>query len=108
MTEVTAINSAIALDGTTPAINRLGLAPSSQNVADNAASFHAILTTGLETVDRKIASADNLVRQFAVDDDIPIHQVTLALEQARMSVELALEVRTRMLETYRELMNMQV
>ncbi|WP_338446500.1 flagellar hook-basal body complex protein FliE [Pelagerythrobacter marensis] len=108
MTEIAAVSSAIALDGTTPAIDRLGPPLPSRIAVDDAASFDAILAAGLESVDRKIATADNLVRQFAVDDDIPVHQVTLALEQARMSVELALEVRTRMLETYRELMNMQV
>jgi len=37
-----------------------------------------------------------------------VHQVTLALEQARLSVELAMQVRQRLVESYRELMNMQL
>lgn len=72
------------------------------------ASFGEVLMAGLHRVDAHIASADALVRQFAVDDSVPVHQVTMALEEARLSVELAMQVRTRLVEGYRELMNMQL
>jgi len=49
-----------------------------------------------------------MVKAFALDDSIPVHQVTFALEEARLAVELAMQVRTRLLESYRELMNMQL
>jgi flagellar hook-basal body complex protein FliE len=39
---------------------------------------------------------------------VPLHQVTYALEEARLSVELAMQVRTRLVESYRELMNMSI
>lgn len=72
------------------------------------ASFEAMLTGGFAAADAKIARADMLVRQFAVDETVPVHQVTIALEEARMAVELAMQVRTRLVEGYRELMNMQL
>jgi len=72
------------------------------------ASFGAMLLNGLHGVDAKVGNADQLVRQFALGDDIPVHQVTMALEQARLSVELAMQVRARLVESYRELMNMQL
>ena len=72
------------------------------------AGFGDMLARGLHGVDAKVASADALVQRFAVDDSVPIHQVTMALEQARLSVELAMQVRTRLVEGYRELMNMQL
>jgi flagellar hook-basal body complex protein FliE len=43
-----------------------------------------------------------------VDDSIAVHEVTFALEEARLSMELAMHVRERLVETYRELMNMQL
>ncbi len=70
--------------------------------------FGAMVMAGLRGVDAKLASADALVRRFAVGDDVPLHQVTIALEQARLSVELAMQVRARLVEGYRELMNMQL
>lgn len=72
------------------------------------ASFGNLLINGLQNVDTKVADADKLVRQFALGDDIPVHQVTIALEQARLSVELAMQVRARLVESYRDLMNMQL
>lgn len=73
-----------------------------------AASFQSMLTSGLDGINTKITKANDLVRQFAVNDDIPVHQVTIALEEARLSIEMAMQVRMRMLEGYRELMNMQL
>ncbi|WP_082448114.1 MULTISPECIES: flagellar hook-basal body complex protein FliE [unclassified Sphingomonas] len=73
-----------------------------------APDFGAMVMAGLRGVDAKLASADALVRRFAVGDDVPLHQVTIALEQARLSVELAMQVRARLVEGYRELMNMQL
>ncbi len=70
--------------------------------------FGAMVMAGLRGVDAKLASADALVRRFAVGDDVPLHQVTVALEQARLSVELTMQVRARLVEGYRELMNMQL
>ena len=71
-------------------------------------SFGDLLMSGLRSVDTRIDTADKLVARFAVDDDVPVHQVTIALEEARLSVELAMQVRSRLVEGYRELMNMQL
>lgn len=72
-------------------------------------SFADVLGAGVAKVDAKLSSADALVRQFALDDTaVPLHRVTYALEEARLAVELAMQVRTRLVESYRELMGMQL
>lgn len=71
-------------------------------------SFTDLLASGLREVDAKVAKADAMVQAFAEGQTIPVHQVTLALEQARLAVDLATQVRTRLIETYREFMTMQV
>jgi flagellar hook-basal body complex protein FliE len=70
--------------------------------------FGAVLAQGIAAVDAKVAHADALVARFAIDDSIPVHQVTVALEEARLSVEFAMQVRARLVEGYKELMNMQL
>jgi flagellar hook-basal body complex protein FliE len=70
--------------------------------------FSSVLARGIAAVDAKVANADALVAQFAIDDSIPVHQVTVALEEARLSVEFAMQVRGRLVEGYKELMNMQL
>jgi len=71
-------------------------------------SFAGMLMNGVSQVDAKVTEADQLVRQFVVDDSVPIHQVTYALEQARLSVELMMQVRARLVEGYQEIMRMQL
>lgn len=78
------------------------------NAAATPATFESLLTGGLQTVDAKLARSEALVRQFAIDDTVPLHQVTIALEEARLAVEMAMQVRARLVEGYRELMNMQL
>lgn len=89
-----------------PVITQIGVAPVAAPVQGPA--FSDILTNGMKQVETKLATADDLVQRFALGESIPVHQVTYALEEARLSVELAMQVRTRLLEGYRELMNMQL
>ncbi len=84
------------------------LAAPSPAAAAPAQGFGALLTSGLAAVDARVARADALVAAVARGDTVPMHTVALALEQARLSVEIAAEVRTRMLEAYRDFMTMQV
>lgn len=70
--------------------------------------FGDLIARGLDQMETKVDNANDLVRRFVTDDSIPVHEVTIALEEARVAVELALQVRTRMLEAYREIMQMQL
>jgi flagellar hook-basal body complex protein FliE len=85
----------------------LGVAPIQTQITDRL-SFSEILSKGIEATNSKLVEADRLVAQFAVDDSVPLHQVTYALEQARMSFELMIQVRNRALEATQQLMNMQI
>lgn len=79
-----------------------GLAPSLDS------SFTQLVSEGLQAVDTKVARADALMQAFALGEPIPIHQVTIALEQARIAVELSVQVRERLTEAYRSFMSMQL
>lgn len=72
------------------------------------ASFTQILMDGIASVNERVANADAMVRAFAVDDSVPLHQVTFALEEARLSMELMMQVRARLVESYQRMMEMQL
>ena len=57
-----------------------------------------MLSNGLTHVDQSVSNANAIVAAFAVDDGVPVHQVVIAVEQARMEVELAMQIRNRLLE----------
>jgi flagellar hook-basal body complex protein FliE len=90
------------------AVTRLAEAGPPTMSAARSSGFADILAAGLRDVDAKVGRADALVQAFALGDPIPLHHITIALEQARLSVDLAMEVRARLVETYRDFMTMQV
>jgi len=71
-------------------------------------SFSQMIETGIDAVNAKVEAADRTVRSFVLDDSIPVHQVSFALEQARLSLELMMQVRGRLVEGYQQLMQMQL
>lgn len=71
-------------------------------------SFAQVISNGLQSVDNKVSTADSLLQRFALGEDIPVHQVTTALEEARFAVEMATQIRARLVETYRDFMTMQI
>lgn len=70
--------------------------------------FRDMLAAGLNELEGRMNAANAIVRQFAVDDTVPVHQVTAALEEARLAIEIAVQLRARFVESYRDIMNMQV
>ncbi|WP_322026140.1 flagellar hook-basal body complex protein FliE [Burkholderia sp. BCC1977] len=66
------------------------------------------LSDGVTRVDHAVVAADRAVAGFALDGSTPPHQVMMALEEARMSLQFALQVRARLVEGYQELMRMQL
>ncbi len=75
---------------------------------DSNSSFASLLTNGLAAADAKVAKADALIEAFALGEPIPTHQITIAMEQARIAVELSVQIRERVTETYRSFMNLQL
>jgi flagellar hook-basal body complex protein FliE len=59
-------------------------------------------------VNSRIVGAEESLRQLATGQSNNLHQVMLDLERAKLSFELALQVRNRLLEGYQEIMRMQI
>ncbi len=75
-----------AADGGAASIER---AIPARQAAAAPVDFSTLLTQGVASMDAKVAHADRMVTRFALDDGVPLHQVTIALEEARLSVEFA-------------------
>lgn len=70
-------------------------------------SFADVLVRGVDGVNEALQAADTAVVASAVDGSEPPHQVMLAMEEARLAFQLALQVRNHVVEGYQELMRMQ-
>jgi flagellar hook-basal body complex protein FliE len=80
------------------------IAPAQQPAAD----FSGWLVQQMDDLNTKLSQADMQVRQLAVGDDTNVHQVMMSLEKARLSLELVVQVRNKVLEAYQSVMQMQV
>ncbi|ACQ52237.1 flagellar hook-basal body complex protein FliE [Clostridium botulinum] len=71
-------------------------------------SFSEILKDKLDGVNAKQVKADNSTEAFIKGDEVDIHNVMLNAEEAKMSMELAVQVRNKLVEAYQELSRMQL
>ena len=60
-----------------------------------------------EVADKQVAAGDS-VRGLVTQQGVPLHQAMIAMEEASVSFQLMVEVRNKLLESYQELMRMQV
>ncbi len=71
-------------------------------------SFGEMLRSGIASVNQQVTQANSVAAAFALDDSIPPHQVMVQLEQAKLSMQLMMQVRARLVEGYQEFMRMQL
>lgn len=72
------------------------------------ASFGTWFTAQLADVNNQLAVADHGVQRLAAGDATNLHQVMIDLEQAKVSLQLVMQVRNHLLDAYHELMQMQM
>lgn len=77
--------------------------------ASGATSFSSTLKGALDRLDGTIGAANNAAKSFAVGNhDIPLSDVMVSLEQANLSLQMAANVRDKVVAAYSNVMNMQV
>jgi flagellar hook-basal body complex protein FliE len=72
------------------------------------ASFADQLNAAVRTVDGMQENRDNLTASMVRGDQLEVHDVMIAAQEAQLAFELLLEVRNKLLESYQEIMRMQV
>jgi flagellar hook-basal body complex protein FliE len=82
------------------------IAPSDK--AGGTGSFESVLGQLVQEVNSKQLAASDAVHGLLSGQDIPLHRVMIAAEEASVSFQLMVEVRNKLLEAYQELMRMQV
>lgn len=71
-------------------------------------SFKSLLTDQLNQVNQLQTNSENVSADFINGKDTDIHQVMLSAEEAKMSIEMAVQIRNKMVEAYQEINRMQL
>jgi len=69
-------------------------------------SFANVLSDALGEVQGLQAEADDAIRKLATGEVQDVHQVMVAFEQARLSMQMLTEVRNKLVEAYQEVSRM--
>jgi flagellar hook-basal body complex protein FliE len=85
-----------------------GPAQTSKAAAGGASDFTYWMDHELAQVNDKLLQADELVRKLALGEVDNVHQVMIALDQARLSFQLLTQVRNKLLESYQDVLRMSV
>ncbi|GAB6066291.1 flagellar hook-basal body complex protein FliE [Aquifex pyrophilus] len=62
----------------------------------------------VEWVNEKQIRYQKLKKRALEGKDIPLHEIVIEAEKAKVALNLLIEVRNKLLEAYRDLINMQV
>jgi flagellar hook-basal body complex protein FliE len=71
-------------------------------------SFSTMLGNMIAEVNSKQVTAANTVNNLQGGGNVSLHQAVIAMEEANVSFQLMVEVRNKLLDSYQELMRMQV
>lgn len=93
-----------------PVQNDLGIHASRAATINDIGSSHFLsaLAQGMDKMQSDSAHASNALAALATRPDVATHDVILAMEQARISLQLAGEVRQRLVDAYKEITGMQI
>jgi flagellar hook-basal body complex protein FliE len=76
-------------------------------VAADAPSFGDTLAEALQGISDVRDHAGDLTRRFAGGEDIELHTIMAAQEEAGLALDLLVELRNKMVESYRAIISMQ-
>ena len=70
--------------------------------------FSSLLGNLVSDVNATSAKASQQVGALQSGQNVPLHQAVLSMEEASVSFQLLVEVRNKLLESYQEIMRMQI
>ena len=85
--------------------NAMASATASPPTAD---VFGRLMSRGIEDLNASVSSAESAMSQLATGKAVELQDVMISLERARISVQAFVQVRNKLVESYQDLMRMQL
>jgi flagellar hook-basal body complex protein FliE len=80
--------------------------PASITAAEASKSFSAFLSDALEQVNQAQVESAKLADKFAAGQIEDIHQVMIASQKSSLMLQMTMQVRNKVIESYQEIMRM--
>ncbi|MDU5109240.1 MAG: flagellar hook-basal body complex protein FliE [Clostridium sp.] len=78
------------------------------NKTSSKGSFSNVLKDSLDKLNEKQVQANEITNDFIAGEDVEVHEMLLSMEEAKMSMQLAIQVRNKVVEAVQELTRMQL
>lgn len=76
--------------------------------SNDLSDFFKYLQNELDKVNDQQINAENSTMDLITGDATDIHQVLITTEEARLSLELAVQIRNKLVDAYQELIRLQI
>ncbi len=93
---------------TTNAINHLSSLRPEATPVSPAQNIETTFEQALQSLSQSQADSDQLIEKLAAGENVDLHQVMIASEQMDIQFRIALSIRDKLVETYKEVMRMAV
>jgi len=95
------------------AVNAQGMqgpvpAPAVESAEAVNGSFSQLVSSGLSQINGQLINSQVDLQKLAMGDAQNLHQVMINLEESRVSFQLMMQVRNRLLEAYQDIMKMPI
>lgn len=101
----------VSSDSVSSVVKNSGLAKTASTQTENENMFSSILNSAVDSLNRTnsyISDAENEEIKLALGETESTHDLTVALQKASTALQYTVAVRDKMLEAYKEIMNMQI
>lgn len=71
-------------------------------------SFGDVLKNEINNINDKQIASEDITQRFINGENIDVHNVMIAGEEAKLSLQLAVQVRNKLVEAYQEISRMQL
>ena len=100
--------SAAALTRVDAPLPKISLPPATPGIGAPTEGFGTMLDGLVGSVEAKSAAAQAATRKVLLGDSDQLHQSVIAMQEASVAFTMMVEVRNKLVESYQELMRMQV
>jgi flagellar hook-basal body complex protein FliE len=91
-----------------PAVQQIATDPATSLASQPTSNFESWLTGAIAQVNTDLLRADDGMQRLATGEASDLHHVMIALEEARIGVQLLVQVRNRLLDAYQDVVRMQI
>lgn len=85
-----------------------GTSTASVQPEDPASSFKNVVKKAIKEVNNLQDNSDQMAVKLASGDSTDVHQAMIAMQKAKLALDLTIQVRNKVIDAYSEIMRMQI